>query len=73
MGVDVGLDLVNQLPGVGCIYVDDKGKYLLQNIDLKNLTMNKLALCNCFGNHATCVVVKEYDKLYINDPDTVSS
>lgn len=36
MGVDVGLDLVNQLPGVGCIYVDDKGKiFASKNIDLK--------------------------------------
>jgi thiamine biosynthesis lipoprotein len=35
MGVDVGLDLVNQLPGVGCIYVDDREKYLPKNIDLK--------------------------------------
>jgi thiamine biosynthesis lipoprotein len=32
---DVGLDLVNQLPGVGCIYVDDKGKIFEKNIDLK--------------------------------------
>jgi thiamine biosynthesis lipoprotein len=36
MGVDVGLDLVNQLPGIGCIYVDDKGKiFTSKNIDLK--------------------------------------
>jgi thiamine biosynthesis lipoprotein len=36
MGVGVGLDLVNQLPGVGCIYVDDKGKiFASKNIDLK--------------------------------------
>jgi thiamine biosynthesis lipoprotein len=35
MGVDVGLDLVNQLPGVG-VYVDDKGKiFASKNIDLK--------------------------------------
>tara|TARA_R110000868_G_scaffold40008_4_gene138766 strand:- start:14861 stop:15850 length:990 start_codon:yes stop_codon:yes gene_type:complete len=37
LGVDVGLDLVNQLPGIGCIYVDDKGKISTsKNIDLKN-------------------------------------
>jgi thiamine biosynthesis lipoprotein len=37
LGVDVGLDLVNQLPGIGCIYVDDKGKiFSSKNIDLKN-------------------------------------
>ncbi|MFV5693195.1 FAD:protein FMN transferase [Flavobacterium sp. LT1R49] len=36
MGVDVGLDLVNQLPGVGCIYVDESGKiFSSKNIDLK--------------------------------------
>jgi hypothetical protein len=29
MGVDVGLDLVKQLLGIACIYVDDKGKYIL--------------------------------------------
>jgi thiamine biosynthesis lipoprotein len=36
MGIDVGLDLVNQLPGVGCIYVDENGKiFSSKNIDLK--------------------------------------
>lgn len=36
MGVDVGLDLINQLPGVGCIYVDESGKiFSSKNIDLK--------------------------------------
>jgi thiamine biosynthesis lipoprotein len=36
LGVDVGIDLVNQLPGIGCIYVDDKGKiFTSKNIDLK--------------------------------------
>lgn len=36
LGVDVGLDLVNQLPGVGCIYVEDNGKISAsKNIDLK--------------------------------------
>lgn len=36
LGVDVGLDLVNQLPGIGCIYVDDSGKiFSSKNIDLK--------------------------------------
>lgn len=37
LGVDVGLDLVNQLPGIGCIYVDEAGKiFTSKNIDLKN-------------------------------------
>lgn len=37
LGVDVGIDLVNQLPGIGCIFVDDKGKISTsKNIDLKN-------------------------------------
>lgn len=36
LGVDVGLDLVNQLPGVGCIFVEDNGKISAsKNIDLK--------------------------------------
>jgi thiamine biosynthesis lipoprotein len=36
LGVDVGLDLVNQLPGVGCIYVEENGKISAsKNIDLK--------------------------------------
>jgi thiamine biosynthesis lipoprotein len=36
LGVDVGLDLVNQLPGIGCIYVEDNGKITAsKNIDLK--------------------------------------
>ena len=36
LGIDVGLDLVNQLPGIGCIYVDDNGKiFSSKNIDLK--------------------------------------
>ena len=36
MGVEVGLDLVNQLKGVGCIIVDDKGGiHVSKNIDIK--------------------------------------
>ncbi len=36
MGVDVGLDLVNQLNGIGCIIVDDKGGiHVSKNIDIK--------------------------------------
>jgi len=36
MGVDVGVDLVNQLPGIGCIFVDEHGKiFSSKNIDLK--------------------------------------
>jgi thiamine biosynthesis lipoprotein len=36
LGVDVGLDLINQLPGVDCIYVEDNGKISAsKNIDLK--------------------------------------
>ena len=36
LGVEVGLDLVNQLKGVGCIIVDDKGGiHVSKNIDIK--------------------------------------
>ncbi|MDR6845529.1 FAD:protein FMN transferase [Flavobacterium granuli] len=36
MGVDVGLDLVNQLKGIECIIVDDKGKiFASKGIDVK--------------------------------------
>ena len=36
MGVEVGLDLVNQLKGIGCIIVDDKGViHTSINIDIK--------------------------------------
>jgi thiamine biosynthesis lipoprotein len=36
MGKDAGMDLVNQLPGIGCIMVDDEGKVSTsKNIDLK--------------------------------------
>jgi thiamine biosynthesis lipoprotein len=36
LGVDVGLDLVNQLKGVECIIVDDKGKiFTSKGIDIK--------------------------------------
>ena len=36
LGKDVGMDLVNQLPGISCIMVDDKGKIIAsKNIDLK--------------------------------------
>ena len=36
MGVDVGIDLVNQLKGVECILVDDKGKiHSSKGIDIK--------------------------------------
>ena len=38
LGVDVGLDLVNQLKGIECIIVDDKGKFhTSKGIDLKNI------------------------------------
>jgi thiamine biosynthesis lipoprotein len=37
LGVEVGLDLVNQIKGVECIIVDDKGKIHSSNgIDIKN-------------------------------------
>lgn len=37
MGIDVGLDFVNQLKGVECILIDDTGKiYSSANIDLKD-------------------------------------
>ena len=36
LGVDVGINLINQIPGVGCIYVEDNGKITAsKNIDLK--------------------------------------
>jgi len=36
LGVDVGLDLVNQLKGIGCIIVDDEGVvHSSKNIDIK--------------------------------------
>jgi thiamine biosynthesis lipoprotein len=36
LGVEVGLDLVNQLKGIGCIIVDEKGAiHASKNIDLK--------------------------------------
>lgn len=35
LGVEVGLDLVNQLKGIGCIIVDDKGEvHASKNIDI---------------------------------------
>ena len=38
LGIEVGLDLVNQLKGIECIIVDDKGKiHTSKGIDLKNL------------------------------------
>ncbi len=37
LGVDVGLDLINQLNGIDCIIVDDKGNiHYSKNINLKN-------------------------------------
>lgn len=36
LGVDLGVNLIDQLPGVGCIYVEDNGKITAsKNIDLK--------------------------------------
>ncbi|MEM0542360.1 FAD:protein FMN transferase [Flavobacterium sp. j3] len=36
MGKEVGMDFVNQLPGIGCIMVDEEGKIATsKNIDLK--------------------------------------
>ena len=38
LGVEVGLDLVNQLKGIECIIIDDKGKmHSSKGIDLKNI------------------------------------
>ena len=40
LGVEVGLDLVNQLKGIECVIVDDKGKIHTSNgIDLKNVNI----------------------------------
>ena len=37
LGKEVGMDLVNQLPGIGCIMVDEEGKVITsKNIDIKN-------------------------------------
>lgn len=37
LGVEIGLDLVNQLKGISCIIVDDKGQvHTSKNIDIKN-------------------------------------
>jgi thiamine biosynthesis lipoprotein len=39
LGVDVGLNLVNQLKGIECIIVDDKGKiHVSEGIDIKKYT-----------------------------------
>jgi thiamine biosynthesis lipoprotein len=39
LGVDVGLNLINQLKGVQCIIVDDKGKIVTsKGIDIKKYT-----------------------------------
>lgn len=36
LGVDIGIDLINQIAGVGCIYVEENGKITAsKNIDLK--------------------------------------
>ncbi len=41
MGKDVGLNLINQLPEVECIIVDDTGKvYYSENIDIKDSSKN---------------------------------
>jgi len=41
MGKDVGLNLINQLPEVECIIVDDTGKvYYSENIDIKDSPKN---------------------------------
>jgi thiamine biosynthesis lipoprotein len=41
LGVEVGLDLVNQLKGIECIIVDDQGSvHASKNIDLKKLNKN---------------------------------
>lgn len=42
MGIDVGINLINQLPGVGCIMVDDNGKiYSSNSIDIKKYKYEK--------------------------------
>ena len=38
MGIEVGLNRINQLPGVECIIIDDKGKiYTSRNIQIKKI------------------------------------
>ncbi len=38
MGIDAGLDLINQLNGIECIIIDDKGNVIASNhIDLKHI------------------------------------
>ena len=42
LGVEVGLDLVNQIKGIECIIVDDKGKiYSSNGIDIKKNNESK--------------------------------
>lgn len=42
MGIDIGINLINQLPGVGCIMVDDNGKiYSSNSIDIKKYKNEK--------------------------------
>ena len=72
LGIEVGLDLVNQLKGIGCIIVDKKGViHASKNIDIKTYQYMKkivfLALITVAA--VSCNSVKEYDKQYINDPD----
>ncbi len=36
MGIDAGLNMIDQLKGIGCIIVDDKGGvHASKNIDIK--------------------------------------
>jgi thiamine biosynthesis lipoprotein len=38
LGIEVGIDLVNQLKGIECIMVDDKGKiHSSKGIDIKKI------------------------------------
>jgi thiamine biosynthesis lipoprotein len=38
MGVEVGLNRINQLPGVECIIIDDKGKiYTSENVQINKI------------------------------------
>lgn len=42
MGIEVGIDLINQLPGVECIMVDDNGKiYNSNKLDIKKYNYEK--------------------------------
>ena len=72
LGPEVGLDLINQLKGIECLIVDSNNEIITSNnLDLEKANQLNIKKTNLFKNDISnnLSVLKEYEKININDPD----